>query len=180
MCTQPTLEFLALEIHYSTNIYRCIYLNNMLFKKKKRICCSVSRTKPTPGDAKRREPKPVLRTEGRKTWLKLAGTTPVEVLWGVRGDLGEHSSEPEGQGKLIEERMSVSSLKEDWGYDRVGRKNNFRQTEQSDHIYFWQPTPVLLPGKSHGRRSVVGYSQWGHKDLDTTEWLHFHFSCTSK
>ena len=85
MCTQPTPEFLALEIHYSTNIYRCIYLNNMLFKKKKkRICCSVSRTKPTPGDAKRREPKPVLRTEGRKTWLKLAGTTPVEVLWGAR------------------------------------------------------------------------------------------------
>ena len=39
-----------------------------------------------------------------------------------------------------------------------------------------QPTPVLLPGKSHGWRSVVGYSPWGHKELDTTEWLHFHFS----
>ena len=67
MCTQPTLELLALEIHYSMNIYRCIYLNNMLFKKKKRICCSVSHTKPTPGDAKRRKPQPVLRKEGRKT-----------------------------------------------------------------------------------------------------------------
>ena len=33
----------------------------------------------------------------------------------------------------------------------------------------WQPTPVLLPGKSHGWRSVVGYSPWGHKELDTTE-----------
>ena len=40
----------------------------------------------------------------------------------------------------------------------------------------WQPTPVLLPGKSHGQRSMVGYSPWGHKELDTTEWLHFHFS----
>ena len=40
----------------------------------------------------------------------------------------------------------------------------------------WQPTPVLLPGKSHGRRRLVGYSPWGHKELDTTEWLHFHFS----
>ena len=40
----------------------------------------------------------------------------------------------------------------------------------------WQPTPVLLPGKSHGRRSLVGCSPWGHKELDTTERLHFHFS----
>ena len=37
----------------------------------------------------------------------------------------------------------------------------------------WQPTPVLLPGKSHGRRSVVGYSPWGRKESDTTERLHF-------
>ena len=38
----------------------------------------------------------------------------------------------------------------------------------------WQPTPVLLPGKSHGRRSLVGCSPWGCKESDTTEWLHFH------
>ena len=31
------------------------------------------------------------------------------------------------------------------------------------------PTPVLLPGKSHGWRSVVGYSPWGLKESDTTE-----------
>ena len=42
----------------------------------------------------------------------------------------------------------------------------------------WQPSPVLLPGKSHGWRSVVGYSPWGHKESDTTVQLHFHFhSC---
>ena len=40
----------------------------------------------------------------------------------------------------------------------------------------WQPTPVLLPGKSHGRRSLVGCSPWGHTESDTTEQLHFHFS----
>ena len=39
----------------------------------------------------------------------------------------------------------------------------------------WQPTPVLLPGESHGRRSLVGYSPWGRKESDTTERLHFHF-----
>ena len=38
----------------------------------------------------------------------------------------------------------------------------------------WHPTPVLLPGESHGWRSVVGYSPWGHKESDTTERLHFH------
>ena len=40
----------------------------------------------------------------------------------------------------------------------------------------WHPTPVLLPGKSHGWRSLVGYSQWGHKESDTTEWCHFHLA----
>ena len=40
----------------------------------------------------------------------------------------------------------------------------------------WHPTPVLLPGESHGRRSLVGYNPWGRKESDTTERLHFHFS----
>ena len=40
----------------------------------------------------------------------------------------------------------------------------------------WQPTPVLLPGKSHGWRSLVGSSLWGRKESDTTERLPFLFS----
>ena len=40
----------------------------------------------------------------------------------------------------------------------------------------WQPTPVLLPGKSHGGKSLVGCSPWGHEESDTTERLHFPFS----
>ena len=36
----------------------------------------------------------------------------------------------------------------------------------------WQLTPVLLPGESHGRRSLVGYTPWGLKESDTTERLH--------
>ena len=39
----------------------------------------------------------------------------------------------------------------------------------------WQPNPVLLPGKSHGWRRLIGYSPWGHKESDTTEQLHFQF-----
>ena len=48
--------------------------------------------------------------------------------------------------------------------------NKFKQRRQ------WHPTPVFLPGKSHGRRSLVGCSPWGCKKLDMTERLHFHFS----
>ena len=46
----------------------------------------------------------------------------------------------------------------------------------------WHPTPILLPGKSHGQRSLVGCSPWGHWGSDTTERLHFHFSlsCTGE
>ena len=39
-----------------------------------------------------------------------------------------------------------------------------------------QPPPVLLPGKSHGWRILVGYSPWCLEELDTIEQLHFHFS----
>ena len=37
----------------------------------------------------------------------------------------------------------------------------------------WQPTPVFLPGESHGQRSLVGYSPRGRKESDTPEQLHF-------
>ena len=46
----------------------------------------------------------------------------------------------------------------------------------------WHPTPVLLPGKSHGRRSLVGFSPWGREESDMTKRLHFYFSlsCTGE
>ena len=40
----------------------------------------------------------------------------------------------------------------------------------------WHPTPVLLPGKSRGRKSLVGCSPWGRSESGTTERLHFHIS----
>ena len=40
----------------------------------------------------------------------------------------------------------------------------------------WHPTPILLPGESHGWRSLVGCSPWGREELDMTERLPFHFS----
>ena len=49
-------------------------------------------------------------------------------------------------------------------------------------LYKWHPTPVVLPGKSHGRRSLVGCNPWGREESDTTERLHsdFSLSCTGE
>ena len=38
----------------------------------------------------------------------------------------------------------------------------------------WQATPVFLPGKSHGQRSLAGYNPWGRKESNTTQWLSTH------
>ena len=50
------------------------------------------------------------------------------------------------------------------------------QLNLSSLLRQWHPTPVLLTGKSHGWRSLVGYSPWGRWESDTTERLHFDFS----
>ena len=56
----------------------------------------------------------------------------------------------------------------------MGKK--LAQGEWQNRRRQWWPTPVLLPGKSHGRRSLVGCGPWGRWESDTTEWLHFHVS----
>ena len=43
----------------------------------------------------------------------------------------------------------------------------------------WQPTPVFLPGESHGQRTLAGYSPWGRKESDTTKQLTLHFMAES-
>ena len=58
-----------------------------------------------------------------------------------------------------------------WGTTVHGITKELDMTERQ-----WHPTPVLLPGKSHGQRSLVGCSPWGREESDTTERLHFHFS----
>ena len=56
-----------------------------------------------------------------------------------------------------------------------------RQLQNCDYLAItrrrrWHPTPVLLPGKFHGWRSLVGCSPWGRQESDMTEQLHFPFS----
>ena len=53
-----------------------------------------------------------------------------------------------------------------WGHSWAGKISWRRE---------WQPTPVFLPGEFYGQRSLVSYSSWGHKELDTTEELKHFF-----
>ena len=72
------------------------------------------------------------------------------------------------------------SIRKDVPYWTPSRKCKLKQQlDTTIHLLQrrqWHPTPGLLPGKSHGRRSLVGCSPWGHKESDTTEQLHFHLS----
>ena len=61
----------------------------------------------------------------------------------------------------IRETRVQSLGREDPGFNPCARKISWRRK--------WQLTPVFLPGKSHGWRNLIGYSPWGHKELDTTE-----------
>ena len=64
---------------------------------------------------------------------------------------------PEKSSNLIAVQFTISEF---WGPDKKQ----------------WHPTPVLLPGKFHGQRSLVGCSPWGSEESDTTERLHCRFS----
>ena len=64
------------------------------------------------------------------------------------------------------------------GLEKVSFHSNPKERQcqrmlKLSHNCKWQPTPVPLPGKYHGWRSVVDYSPWGHKESDMTERLHF-------
>jgi len=67
-------------------------------------------------------------------------------------------------------RPPLKRLRNFWGFSHFDRQTLKKLVWRRK----WQSTPGLLPGKSHGQRSLVGYSPWGCKELDTTEQLHFH------
>ena len=76
------------------------------------------------------------------TWKTKAGSQP----WEAPG--GSYGKESACQGRRP-------------GFDPWVRNIPWR--------WAWQPTPVFLPGESHGQRSLAGYRPWGHKELDMTE-----------
>ena len=98
-----------------------------------------------------------------------------------------------GQEDLLEEGMATHSnilawriswteepggLQPIWS-QRVGHDwvTELNWTELNTHCWRkkWQPTPLFLPGESHGQRNLAGYSPQGRKEWDTTKRLHFHF-----
>ena len=102
-------------------------------------------------------------------WLDL-----LTVQGTLKSLLQHHSSKASIRlcsASLVAQRLKhLPGMWETWVWPRV-RRIPWR--------WKWQPTPVLLPGESHGGRILVGYSPWGHKKLDTTERLHFQLSLWS-
>ena len=118
----------------------------------------------------------------------------LDLIPGSERSLGEGNGNPlqyfclensMDRGALQSSSMGSQSVGHDWvtnttlgkwGAAYEASLFSWRKFQTSFQRRQWQPTPVLLPGKSHGWRSLVGCSPWGHKELETTERLHFHFS----
>ena len=88
------------------------------------------------------------------------------ILWPADGEVTAVS-----QGLTL----SVFRLQETWGHVFVVIKELISSICWKRRRQ-WHPTPVLLPGESHGWRSLEGGSSWGRWESDTTERLHFYFS----
>ena len=108
-----------------------------------------------------------------KSWTQLSDFTFTFHFHALEKEMATHSSflawripgtvEPDGLPSMGSHRVGHN-----WSNLAAAAAFTWRRPRQ--------PTPVLLPGKSHGWRSLVGCSPWGHKELATTEQLHFSFS----
>ena len=110
-----------------------------------------------------------LRQQGQSLWLghgaRFWGSIPCHFPNNVGWKLVDKSPKCRS--------LSVGKL---WGVFNTVSSNGIEPYCLQQRKRQWHPTPVFLPGKSHGWRSLVGCRPWGRKELDTTEWLHFHFS----
>ena len=104
---------------------------------------------------------------GRRTWLQGRVTSRSGAGQPSRASLNTFLGY-----SLVAQRLSICLQCRRPGFNPWVRKIPWRRK--------WQPTPVFLPGESHGQISLVGYSPWGHKECDMTEWLHFSVSQTKE
>ena len=84
------------------------------------------------------------------------------------------SKTPDEQPLFLNSCRIGGSLKKNWISWSLSKSFIFKRKFYLWSLRQWQPTPVLLPGKSHGRKSLVGCSPLGRYESDTTERLHFH------
>ena len=102
-----------------------------------------------------------------------AGFRIVDPTLGLERAMAPHSSTLAWKIPWMEEPGGLQSMgSQRVGYDCATSLSLFTVVHWRRK---WQPTPVFLPGESHGQTSLVGYSPWGRKESDTTERLHFHF-----
>ena len=98
-------------------------------------------------------------------FFKLSARSPVELtLWRNTVLVFPFSIRylPSGASLVAQTVKNPPAMQGTWVWSLVGKIPWRRE---------WQPTPVFLSGEFHGQRSLVGYISWGHKELDTTEWL---------
>ena len=96
---------------------------------------------------------------------EILGSHHVEVGWWGEGQREGALTRP--RASLVAQTVKRLPAMRETQVRSLGREDPWRRK--------WQPIPVSLPGESNGWRSLVGYSPWGRKESDTTEWLHFHF-----
>ena len=89
---------------------------------------------------------------------------------------GEDPLEKEITSHTSNLAWEIPWTEEPGGLQSMGSQRFRHDLVTETNIWKWQPTPVLLPGKSHGLRSLIGYSPWGHKELDTTERLEWYWN----
>ena len=105
-----------------------------------------------------------MSTPGKGTHTSVNGHPPI-VQWTVNSSSGRKSEKPSTRG---------------FPGGTSGKESTYKCRRRKRHVFdpwvlkiswrrAWQPTPVFLPGKSHGHRSLVDYSPWGHKESDTIE-----------
>ena len=101
------------------------------------------------------------RWEGMYGWSRESGLKMSQVVF-IDNPLATIQSLCQGLCRWLSGKESVCQCRKCRFYPWVGKIPQRNK---------WQPTPVFLPGKSHGQRSLVGYSPWGLKQLDKTEQL---------
>jgi len=133
----------------------------------------------------------VTKTRSRKTRILNSGTRrahptqPSDCLqWDLDPQAGyrreKRSTHLDRWGSR--ERPSKTPTSDKAAHTQKASSHILRTTRELPRRRQWHPTPVLLPGKLHGWRSLVRCSPWGREELNTTERLHFDFSlsCTGE
>ena len=98
------------------------------------------------------------------------------VLWFMGSQIVRHDWEIELNWFTLQSFLNGSAGKESACQCRRQERGFDPWVERIPWKRIWQPTPVCLPEKSHGQRSLTGYSPRGCKELDTPEWLSMHVS----